>query len=66
MRQTQVMILEREGMWIGIVKVNAIVDLVAAEEDEGAWKEKEVRRGRREDMSKVVAEKIRSNTIMSQ
>lgn len=32
-RQTRVVALELEGMWIGIVKVEAIVDLVAVEEE---------------------------------
>ena len=60
-------VLEREGKWIGIVKVEAIVDLVAVEERRrrvervGSGKKK-----KRKHKSRVVAEKITSNTIMSQ
>ena len=39
MKHTRVVVLEREGVWIGIVKEEAIVDLAALKKDEGEWKE---------------------------
>jgi len=39
MKHTRMVILKREGVWIGKVKVEPIVDLVAMKKDEGEWKE---------------------------
>jgi hypothetical protein len=62
-----VAVLGREGKWIGIVKVEAIVDPVAAEERRRRVERVGSRKRRkRKYKSRVVAEKVRSNTIMSQ